>query len=390
MSILHLTLVFMLVAAVISLVAERFRLPYTIALVIAGLAAGTLHVFPPVSITPEVLLTLLIPPLLFEGALYLPPADLRAYGWLIGLLAVPGTLIAAVAIGGAAEAVFRLPPRTAFLLGAIAAAIDPVSVIALVREMCLDTRLGAILEGEAVLNDGVAIVLFTIVTGAGGAGLSDAVERFFWLVGVGGAVGVALGGAVCYALDRIHLPLVEALSSLILLVGSLVLADALGASGVIAAMCAGVVLGSYGRSRLTEVGRETVRTLWDVIAFLANSVLFLFIGLQVPGRLLLRYWPLIAVVIVAAVAVRALTVSGFSAICQNAGVSIPTAWRRLLVWGGLRGGVAVALVLDLPATVPGRDAISAAVFGLVLFTLLGQGLTVRAVMRRAGLLPQSA
>jgi CPA1 family monovalent cation:H+ antiporter len=385
MTSLSLVLLFMVVAALVSIFAQRLRFPYTIALVIAGLLAGSLHLFPPIHVTSEVLLTLVIPPLLFEGGLRSMPTHLRTYGLLIGLLAIAGTIVTALAISAAVGAVATLPVRTALLLGAIAAAVDPVSVIALIREAQVEPRLGAILEGEAVLNDGVAIVLFSILAGPGEISLLNSAWQFVWLVGVGALVGIALAIGVSYVLGHVTQPLVEALWSFILLVGSLIAAQRLNASGVIAVMCAGVVFASYGTRSLSGPGQETVRTLWDFVAFLANSVLFLFIGLQVPGWLLVRHAGVIAAVIVAALIGRALSVYGFSAISGHAGRAIPDAWRRALIWGGLRGGVAIALLLSLAPELSGREVVAAAVFGLVVFTLLVQGLTMSAVMRRLGL-----
>ena len=385
MSVLDLALLLMVVAAAVSIIAELLRFPYTIALVITGLAVGNFHLLPPVPVTSEVLLTFFIPPLLFEGGLRLPPEHLRSYGWLIGLLAIPGTVIAALAIGAGAAAVSPLTLRSAFLLGAIAAAIDPVSVIALIREAGLDARLGAVLEGEAVLNDGVAIVLFTVIAGGFAGGLSAATWQFVWLIGGGILVGSLVAAVVSYALRRTYQPMVEALGSLIAALASFVAADTLGVSGVIAVVLAGVVFGSYGLGYLTDAGQETVRVLWDVIAFLANSVLFLLIGLQVSAILLARHGGLIFVVILAALAVRAATVYGFSAIGGALSRPIPQAWRHVLTWGGLRGGVAIALALSLDQSLPGRDAVVASTFGLVVFTLLGQGLSIRALLRRVGL-----
>ena len=382
MTSLNLALMFMVVAALVSIVAQRLRLPYTIALVITGLLTGGLNLFPPINITSEVLLTLVIPPLLFEGGLHVVPTHLRTYSLLIGLLAVVGTTFTALGIGAAVGAFAHLPMRTALILGAIAAAIDPVSVIALIRETQLDPRLGAILEGEAVLNDGVAIVLFSILAGRGEISFLNSTWQFVWLLGAGAFVGIALSMAVSYVLGRVTQPLVEALWSLILLVSSLIAAERLNASGVIAVVCAGVVFAGYGKRSLTGPGWETVRTLWDFIAFLANSVLFLFIGLKVPGGLLLRHAGVIVVVIVAALASRALTVYGFSAISRREERAIPAAWRRVLTWGGLRGGVAIALVLGLAPELPGHEVVAAAIFGLVIFTLLVQGLSMSAVMRR--------
>lgn len=386
MTALTLALRFMLIAAAVSIVTEQLRVPYTIALVIAGLVIGNMHLVPPIPVTPEVLLTLLIPPLLFEGGLRLPPTQLKAYGGLIGLLAVPGTVVTAVAIGWAVHLLFHMEMRSAMLLGAIISSIDPVSVLAFLREARLDVRLGTVLEGEAVLNDGVAIILFIIIAG-GSAGFIGPALRFLWLLGGGVAVGGLVAIATSYAMGQTRQPLVEALGSLIAALGSLLAADSIGASGVIAVVAAGVVFGSYSPRYLTESGLETVRTTWDVIAFLANSVLFLLIGLEVRAALLARHWPLIAAVVAAALVVRAAIVYASAHLWQGKTRKLPAAWRPILIWGGLRGGVAIALALDLDRAMPARDAVVATAFGVVIFTLLVQGSSVRPMMRWAGLLP---
>ena len=236
-----------------------------------------------------------------------------------------------------------------------------------------------------MLNDGVAIVLFTVIAGGFAGGLFAATWRFIWLIGGGLAVGSLVAAVVFYALRRMYQPGMEALGSLIAALASFVAADTLGVSGVIAVAFAGVVFGSHGLRYLTDAGQETVRVLWDVIAFLANSVLFLLIGLQVSAILLARHGGLIAAVILAALAVRAATVYGFTAISGVLSRPIPQGWRYVLVWGGLRGGVAIALALSLAQSLPGRDAIVASTFGLVVFTLLGQGLSIRVLLRRVGL-----
>jgi len=385
MTALSLALRFMLVAAAVSIVTEQLRVPYTIALVVAGLVIGNMHLAPAIPVTPEILLTLLIPPLLFEGGLRLPPRHLKTYWGLIGLLAVPGTLVTAAVLGWVASALFHLDFRSALLLGAIVSAIDPVSVQALLREARLDLRLGTVLDGEAILNDGVAIILFTIVAGAAVEPVGAAL-RFVWLLFGGVTIGGLVALATSYALGRTQRPLVEALGSVIASLGALIVAGSVGASGVIAVVTAGVVFASYGPRNLTDAGRETVNTIWDMIAFLANSVLFLLIGIEVPAALLGHYWLLIAVVAGAALIVRWAVVHGSMAIWQTRTRLLPNAWRPVLVWGGLRGGVAIALALDVDPALPGRDAIVAGAFGLVVFTLLVQGLSMRPVMRWAGLL----
>lgn len=302
-------------------------------------------------------------------------------------MAIPGTLLTAFAIGVTVKVLFHLDLRSALLLGAIVSAIDPVSVLAFLREARLDARLGAVLEGEAVLNDGVAIILFTIIGGGAAAGFLGTGLRFVWLLGGGLAIGGLVAVATSYVLGRTQQPLVEALGSLIAALSALLAANSVGASGIIAVVSAGVVFGSYGSRHLTESGLETVGTIWDMIAFLANSVLFLLIGLEVPAALLVRHWLLIAAVVGAAFAIRAVVVYGCASIWQTRTRLLPGAWRHALIWGGLRGGVAIALALDLDRALPGREAIVATAFGVVVFTLLVQGLSVRPMMRWVGLLP---
>lgn len=212
MSNLDLALGFMATAALVSAIAVRVRVPYTITLVVVGLAAGALRIVPAVAIRPDTVVIVLILPLLFEGAVRIPRAHLRAYAPLILALAVPGTLVAAAVI--AAGAVLGgVPWRGAMLLGAVAAAIDPAGVIALVREAKLDERLGTVLEGEAVVNDAVAIVLFGLA-GATAPGVGAAVAGFVWLLAGGAVAGALVGTAVAYALRGVTEPVVEAIGSL--------------------------------------------------------------------------------------------------------------------------------------------------------------------------------
>ena len=272
----------MLVAAAVSIVTEQLRVPYTIALVVAGLVIGNMHLAPPIPVTPEILLTLLIPPLLFEGGLRLPPRHLKTYWGLIGLLAIPGTLLTALALGWIVSVLFHVDLRSALLLGAIISATDPVSVQALLREARLDLRLGTVLNGEAVLNDGVAIILFMIVGAGATVGLFDATLRFLWLLGGGVAIGGIVAAATAYALSRRNARSWRCSA----------------ASSRRSARCSSRAArgercdrrGRGGRRvrqlRAAPLDRRRARdreTIWDMIAFLANSVLFLLIGIDVPA-----------------------------------------------------------------------------------------------------------
>ena len=386
MPVLNLALAFMATAAFVSAVAARVRVPYTVALVVVGLAAGALGVARSVTIRPDTVVIVLILPLLFEGAIRIPRAHLRTYAPLILALAVPGTLVSAGVI--AAGAILGgIPWHSAMLLGAIASSIDPAGVIALVRQARLDLRFGTVIEGEAVINDAVAIVLFSLAAAPPPAPVAGAgvIAEFVWLLGGGAAVGGLAGAAVAYALSGVTEPAVEALGSLVAAAAAYVAAEAVRASGVIGVVAAGLAFAALAGRSLTGGGRETVRVVWDVIAFLANSALFLLVGVLVPRSLLTRHAALIAIVVLAALVARALGVYVFAGALARPNAPVPVAWRHALVWTGLRGGVAVALVLALPPMLPQRDGVAAAILGLVVWTLIGQGLLVEPVMRWTGL-----
>jgi len=385
---LYLALGFLATAALVSTLAARARVPYTVALVVIGLAGGTLHAVPRLSAGPDVIVIALILPLLFEGAIRLPRRHLRPYAPLLLALAIPGTVVAAAVIAGAAV-LGHLPWHAAFVLGAVCAATDPAGVIALVRETGLDERLGTVLEGEAVVNDAVAIVLFTLAAAAT-PGVAPAAAAFVWLLAGGAAAGFVVGAAVGRTLSGITDPVVEAIGSLVAAAAAYIAADAIHASGVIGVVAAGVAFAGLAERSLTPAGSETVRVVWDVIAFLANSALFLLVGLVVPLSLLARHAGLIAIIVAAALAARALSVYGFAGLLARRDAPFPPPWRHVLVWGGLRGGVAVALVLALPDALPQREAVAAGILGLVVWTLIGQGLLMRPVMRWAGLSPGQA
>lgn len=383
MSPLSLALGFLATAALVSAVAARARLPYTVALVLVGLAAGSAHVVPAVSVGPDVIVIALILPLLFEGAIRIPRRHLRTYAPLVLALAIPGTIISAAVIAGAAL-LGHVPWRGAVLLGAVCAATDPAGVIALVREAGLNERLGTVLDGEAVLNDAVAIVLFTLAISSP-PDVVRAAGTFVWLLVAGAAAGCAVGAGTAYVLGGVSDPVVEAIGSVVAAAAAYLAAESLHASGVIGVVAAGVIFAELAGRSLTPAGVETVRVVWDVIAFLANSALFLLVGLVVPLSLLARYAGLIGAAVAAALIARAVSVYGFTALFARRSAPFPMPWRHVMVCGGLRGGVAVALVLTLPATLPQREAVAAAILGTIVWTLVGQGLLLRPIMQLVGL-----
>jgi CPA1 family monovalent cation:H+ antiporter len=275
----------------------------------------------------------------------------------------------------------------ALLFGALISATDPVSVTALFRRLGVPSRLTTLVDAESLFNDGTAAVLFAIVTAAvvdgAAVGPAAAVWRFVWMAGGGLVVGLAVGYAAAWVLHLLDEHLIEITLSTIAAFGSFLLGEQLGMSGVVACVAAGLVLGSVGRRRsMSPVTRVTMDTVWEYAAFVANSLIFLLIGLRIDLHGVVEHAGLVVIAFVVVVAARAVTIYGFGAFSWAARHRVPWSWQHVLVWGGLRGTIALALVLTLPSDMPGAETLQVVTFGVVLLSLVGQGLTIPWLVRR--------
>lgn len=401
-------LVLLLVAAFVGMGARRFRLPYTLALVVAGLVLGVLHldVLQDVELNAELLLLLLLPALLFEAAFHIDLREFRRNIVPIFTLAVPGVLVAVSATAALLYALLGLSGlvegfgfREAWLFAAVIAATDPVSVLALFKQFGVAKRLYLVVEGESLLNDGVAVVLFVIVTGVYGLStsgppmpedaslLSYGLETFLRMGGGGALVGIALGGAFTLVTRQIDDHLIETTLSTLLAYGSFLVAEQLHCSGVLSTVFAGIVAGSYGaKLGMSASTKNAVEDFWEFAAFLANSFIFLLVGLELEPAGLLREAPAIVVAFLGVALARALVVYTGVPIANRFSAPLPAAWKHVLVWGGLRGSLSMVLILTLPATFPARTLLVTLVFGVVGLSLFVQGLTMGPLLRRLGLL----
>lgn len=378
--------ILLMVMSAVAATVKWIKVPYSIALVIIGLMCGVLHLFPPVDMTPNLILLVFLPALLFEASWNIDLRQLKE-NWLpIGLFATVGVIISTAAVALIAHFCGGVDLKIAFLFGAMISATDPISVLALFRKMGLNKRLTMILEGESLFNDGTAVVLFKLILAivmANTAFSVTATAGSFLVVVLGGAaVGALIGyGASCLtSLFDDHL--LEITLTTIVAYGSFLLAEQLQVSPVIAVLSAGIVVGNYGsRTAMSATTRLAVNSFWEYAAFLVNSFVFLLIGLQVKAELLVKYAPLITVGIFAALVSRLVVVYGLAPLAQIRQQKLPIAWRHLLFWGGLRGSISMALALSLPATLPAREGIVIATFGVVLFTLIVQGLTIEPLVR---------
>jgi monovalent cation:H+ antiporter, CPA1 family len=380
----------LLVAAVVSLVTQRLRIPYTVGLVLVGFTLTIVGNISKISIIPEIILALLVPPLVFEAAFHLNFTRLRRELPLILALAIPGVILTTVLVGGMVSYAAGISLPTALVFGALIAATDPVAVVALFRSMGVPQRLQVILEGESLLNDGTAIVIFNLMVAIAVTGkfsLGSGLVQFAVVAGGGLLVGAVTGIIVSQVIGRIDNYLVETALTTLLAYGSYLIAEYwLGVSGVLAVVAAGLAAGRLSPRGMSPTTRIVVFNFWEYAAFLANSFIFLIIGLQMDLNMIIRNAPAIGWAILAVVVARAGVVYGLSWVGKN----IIRSWKRVLFWGGLRGAISLALALSLSNQVPNHDQLQAMAFGVVLFTLVIEGLTMKPLIRVSGLVQTDA
>ena len=394
----------LLIASLVAIFVRRYRLPYTVGLVGIGLLISAIFEPLPNPISSDIILSLLVPPLVFEAAFHLRLDDLRRDFGLILTLAVPGVILTTVVVGGLIYvANIGIAIEFAMVFGALIAATDPVAVVALFRRLGVPKRLQVLLEGESLLNDGTAIVLFNIMLAVAGiathgestlsanSGLGLWIAEFLKIAGGGVLTGVVLGMLASQVIGRIDDALVETTLTTVLAFGSYLIAEhVLGVSGVLAVVVAGIVNGNVGPRGMSATTRVVVFNFWEYAAFLANSFIFLLIGLAIDIGDMLKNLPAIGIAILAVLLARAVGIYGFSIFNRD----ISTKWKHVLYWGGLRGAIALALALTLPVDVKPDvliqvNMLRSMAFGVVLFTLLFQGISMDWLVKKLKLVQRS-
>lgn len=381
-------------AALVAIVARPLRLPYTIGLVVAGLAVGAgagAAGAPTIAVPPDIVLLVLLPGLVFEAAYRLRVVELRRWFGGLALLAIPGVVLSAGIVAIVLNIATGLRLDLAFIVGAMVSATDPAAVVATFKRLRVPPALSTLVDGESLLNDGTGLVLFAIALQIAVAPISpgQAVVAFVGTVALSVAIGLATGVVAARIIRSLDDHLIELTISVVLAYGSYMLADVFVLSGVIATVTAGIVLGNVGPGRaLTATGSDAIDTVWEFFAYLLTAVVFLLVGLAIPALSLLDSlgsiaWAIAAILVGRAVVVYGL-LGGVSRLTPGPGLveSVSTSWLHILFWAGLRGAVAVAMALSLPADIPQRTLLQEIVFGVVLFTLLVQGTTVGWVVDR--------
>jgi Na+/H+ antiporter len=393
---------FIAVAALVT-IARRVGIAYPIFLMIGGLVLGIVPGVPTLHVDPDVIFLTVLPPLLYIAAYFTPVRSLRENLGTIGFLAVGLVIVTALAVALVARAL--IPGITwpvAIALGAIVAPPDAIAATAVAARLAVPRRIVTILEGESLLNDATALTIYSIALATAiGASFSPtrAVVTFAGALLGGGAIGVAVGWGIAHIRSRIEDTPVEITISLLTPYMAFLSAERLGASGVIATVVAGLYLGHRGSRIMGADARLTGRAVWETITFLLNGFVFISMGLEVP--LLLRaLTPPVAlglvgigiVVSLVLVLVRAIvifaTVLAPQLIRRRPDMPGPFACSLILSWAGMRGVVSLAAALALPMTLPGggpfpaRDALVIVTLTVIVFTLLGQGLTLPWLIRR--------
>jgi monovalent cation:H+ antiporter, CPA1 family len=378
----------LLIASLVAIAVRRLRIPYTVALVIVGLLL-TFQAPLKFELTPELILALFAPPLVFEAAFHLNFHELQRNLAGILLLAIPGVLLTTLIVGGILTVSIAISLPVALIFGSLISATDPVAVVALFRTLGVPRRLSILIEGESLFNDGTAIVLYNIVlifSLTGRFNLPQSVLEFL-RVSVGGTlVGLILGLVTARLIAGVNDHLIETTLTTVLAFGSYLIADQLHFSGVLAVVAAGLVNGNIGPRGMSPTTRIVLFNFWEYVAFLANSMVFLLLGLQVNIPALVTHWQAVLWAILAVLVARVIVVYGLSWLINRVAEPIPRNWQHVATWSGLRGAISLALALSLPLSLGAeRDLLRTMAFGVTLFTILVQSTTMKWMIKRLGI-----
>jgi len=378
-------IILLLIATVVALVTQRLRIPYVTGLVLAGLPI-TEVLSRRIGLDPSLVLNLFLPILIFEAAINTDISRLRSTFKPIALLAGPGSIFSSAIIAVLVKFGIGLDWIPALLIGVILANTDTVSMIAVFKEIRVPSRLSTIVEGETLFNDAAALVSFNLILVVYATGSLTVVGGLKELLVValgGGLVGVILGYLSLPIFVRLNDPLSSLLLTVALALGTFQIGQFFGVSGAVAVVIAGLIFGNLGLSRSTSASdRITLLSFWEYAGFGVNTFIFLLIGIEINPLTLWRILPSILFVILAYQLGRILSVYLLLAGLRWFDRPIPLRWQHVLFLGNIKGSLSMALALSIPLALTGRDNIIALVFGAVLFSLVGQGLSLPWLVKR--------
>jgi CPA1 family monovalent cation:H+ antiporter len=381
------------VAILVAIIARRLQLPYTVGLVATGIALSFTRSATGAMLTHEFIFDLILPPLLFEAALVIHWKELRRDLLPILTLSTLGVLISTAVVAACMMFFLNWQLAPALIFSVLIAATDPVAVIALFKDVGVTGRLRLLVESESLFNDGVAAVLFVLTLAWVQGGDGDAHANVVWILvsmaGGGVLVGMLCGGVATLLLGRTCDHQVETTLTAVTAYGAFLLAEHFHFSGVLATVAAGLMLGNLsilketGSNKLSSDARLFVVEFWSFAAFIANSLVFLLIGLAVAGVAFRGAGVVTIIAVIGFVLLgRALTVYPLCLLFGRSSWKIPFGQQHVLWWGGLRGALALALALALPENLDHHDDILIFAFAVVVFSVVAQGLTMPWMLRR--------
>ena len=394
--------------ACLSALARHLSVPYPIVLVLGGALVGFVPGLPEVKLDPEVVLVVFLPPLLYGASIYANFGDLRANLRGLALSTVGLVLATMCAVAWVAHALIPgLPWEAAFVLGAIVSPTDPLAAATILRRLDAPRRMVSGIEGEGLFNDATALVAYRVGVAAVVAGsfsLADATLKFVLGAAGGVAIGIAVGWIVAEIRKRTTDTQVNVTISLLTGYAAFVPADAVGASGVLAAVTAGIYMGIRGPRILPARTRLQGYFVWDILDFIVNAILFVLIGLQLrtvvdalsgySASTLAGYALAVTGVVVGTRLLWFFTVPYLMRAIDRRPAQrarrLGARWRLVMAWSGMRGAVSLAVALALPLTTdagdgfPQRDLIVFLTFAVIFFTLVVQGLSLPPLIRRLG------
>jgi CPA1 family monovalent cation:H+ antiporter len=378
--------------AIVALIARRLKIPYTVGLVVAGFLASFLHISLGINFSQELLFKVLLPPLIFEAALYIPWRGLRRDLPLIAVYATVGVLLSTAVTACVMHFVAGWQWQAAALFGILIAATDPVSVIATFKEAGVKGRLRLLVESESLFNDSTAAVGFAVAL-AFAAGQDFSLMGSLWAMiqSIFGGVlsGLVVGWSAHMMIGRTDDDLVELSLTTVAAFGSFWLAEHFHLSGILATTAAGLLIGNLTPGRkFSEKGEQSVAHFWDFAAFVVNSIIFLLLGITAAYQDMARYFFVILIAVAAVLIGRWIAVYPISAVFDRSRLRVDPKHKHILFWGGLRGALALALALGIPAELPYRQEILTVTFGVVAFSVFVQGLTITALLKKLGQLPE--
>ena len=392
----------------LSALARRMSVPYPIVLVVAGALFGFVPGLPEVKLDPEVVLLVFLPPLIYGESIFVNFGDLRANLRGLTLSTVGLVLATTCAVGWVAHALIPgLPWEAAFVLGAIVSPTDPLAAMTIMRRLDAPRRLMSSIEGEGLFNDATALVAYRVAVAAvvvGSFSLADAGLKFVLGTAAGIAIGFAVGWIVAAIRKRITDAQVSVTISLLTGYAAFVPADAIGASGILATVTAGIYMGIQGPRILPARTRLQGYFVWDILDFIINAILFMLIGLQLravvaglsgySASTLGGYALAVTGMVVGTRLVWFFTVPylvrGLDRRPAQRARRVGARWRLVVAWSGMRGAVSLAVALALPYKTdagggfPKRDLIVFLTFSVIFFTLVVQGLSLPTLIRRLG------